>query len=97
MASALLGSEKDPVDILKRLDIILQSINTRMVIILEDLDRNVSKDSIDKEMPSLLDRLKCLEQVSFFWQLGQGKNILIFLPESVNTWRLCHDQFLKKD
>ncbi len=88
MTSALLGSEKDPVDILKRLDIILQSINTRIVIILEDLDRNVSKDSIDKEMPSLLDRLKCLEQVSFILAIGTGQeysDILVRICEHLET------------
>ncbi len=88
MASALLGSEKDPVDILKRLDTILQTINTRIVIILEDLDRNVSKDSIDKEMPSLLDRLKCLEQVSFILAIGTGQeysDVLVRICEHLET------------
>lgn len=88
MVSALLGSEKDPVDILKQLDIILKAINTRLVIILEDLDRNVSKDSIDKEMPSLLDRLKCLEQVSFILAIGTGQvysDILVRICEHLET------------
>lgn len=88
MVSALLGSEKDPIDILKKLDIILRTINTRLVIILEDLDRNVSKDSIDKEMPSLLDRLKCLEQVSFILAIGTGQvysDVLIRICDHLET------------
>ena len=88
IVSALLGSEKDPIDILKRIDDILKAINTRLVIILEDLDRNVSKDSIDKEMPSLLDRLKCLEQVSFILAIGTGQeysDILVRICEHLET------------
>lgn len=88
IVSILLSSEKDPIDILKKMDAILKTINTRLVIILEDLDRNISKDSIDKEMPSLLDRLKCLEQVSFILAIGNGhaySDILIRICEHLET------------
>lgn len=62
---------RDPLEILRKLDIVLKCINTRLIIFLEDLDRNTTGLSYWKELTSLLDRLKELDNLSFVLAINQ--------------------------
>ena len=82
--SALLNSEEDPVAILKRMDVILNTANIKLIIFLEDLDRNIPDEMIRNEMPALLDRISDFSNLSFVLAIGtehQYSNMLI---------RICH-------
>lgn len=68
--SALLRPSPDPGPQLSRLDDILAASKLRLIIFLEDLDRNVDDKIIDEEMPALLDRLHKLKWVTFVWTSG---------------------------
>lgn len=73
--SVLLQSPQDPVSQLCRLDKILAAANLRLIIVLEDLDRNVSDGIIGDEMSALLDRLRILNNVSFVLAIGTERHL----------------------
>jgi hypothetical protein len=78
--ASLLQVSHDPISQLSKLDNILEAAKFRIVIFLEDLDRNISDEIIRDELPALLDRLRLLKQVSFVLSIGserQFSNILI--------------------
>ena len=86
--SALLSPDEDPIRILEKIDMILKAGNMRLIIFLEDLDRNVSDTLIRDEMPSLLDRLHCLYNISFVLAIGTEQHyssILIRICEHVEN------------
>lgn len=86
--STLLQGTQDPVSQLCRLDNILAAAKLRLVIILEDLDRNVGDKIIKNEMPALLDRLRILNNVSFILAIGserQFSDILIRICDHVEA------------
>jgi len=68
--AALLNASHDPVAQLRKLDNILAAARLRLVIFLEDLDRNIADEIIQDELPALLDRLRSLKQVSFVLAIG---------------------------
>jgi hypothetical protein len=60
----------------------------RLIIFLEDLDRNVSDDMIRDEMPALLDRLRHLKNISFVLAIGtehQYSNVLVRICAHVES------------
>jgi hypothetical protein len=63
--SSLMSISYDPMTALERMDSILLAINKKVIIFLEDLDRNCQGDDFWVEIISLLDRLKKLKRVSF--------------------------------
>lgn len=71
--AALLHPSHDPISQLAELDNILSAADLRLVIFLEDLDRNVGDEIIGDEMPALLDRLRMLKQVSFVLAIGSDR------------------------
>lgn len=77
--SVLFQSFQDPVAQLCRLDNILVAANLRLIIVLEDLDRNVGDEIIGEEMPALLDRLRVLNNVSFVLAIGTEQQFLHIL------------------
>ena len=86
--SALLQTPHDPVAQLSKLDNILAAAKLRLIIFLEDLDRNVGVEIIREEMPSLLDRLRTLGQVSFVLAIGTEQklsNVLIRICDHVEA------------
>lgn len=83
--SALLQSSQDPVTQLCRLDNILAAANIRLIIVLEDLDRNVNDSIIRDEIPALLDRLRVLSNVSFLLAIGAERHL------SDIILRICDD------
>jgi len=66
----LTKTDYDPIIQLKKLDEILAVAKLRVIIFLEDIDRNTSEDLIKSELPSLLDRLRQLDNVSFVLAIG---------------------------
>lgn len=88
VVSALLNASHDPVSQLRKLDNILAAARLRLVIFLEDLDRNVSDEIIQTEMPALLDRLRSLKHVSFVLAIGTERrfsDILIRICDHVEA------------
>jgi len=86
--SALFHTSCDPIEQLEKIDDILLAANLRLIIFLEDLDRNVDDEIIRDELPSLLDRLRFLRNVSFVLAIGtehQYSNILIRICDHVEA------------
>lgn len=86
--AALLKISHDPVIQLMKLDDILSAAGLRLIIFLEDLDRNVCDEIIRDEMPALLDRLRALTHVAFLLAIGterQFSDILIRICDHVEA------------
>lgn len=65
---------ENPIKLLRKIDNILIATNIRLVLFLEDLDRNCYDDFILVEMFALLDRLHSLKNISFILTLGDEKH-----------------------
>jgi len=61
----ILRKVENPVNALRRLDDVLNLTNERLVIIIEDLDRNAEEDLLDVVLPALLDRLSEMKCITF--------------------------------
>jgi hypothetical protein len=86
--AALLSASHDPIAQLAQLDSLLRASGIRLVILLEDLDRNIGDEIIRDEMPALLDRLRKLNQVSFVLAIGterQFSDVLIRICDHVEA------------
>jgi len=64
LLGGLLGAERDPARQLKRLTPILMAANARLLVVLEDLDRNQSPSFNPDDIIGMLYRLKSVEGVS---------------------------------
>lgn len=62
---------REPLEILRRLDAVLTCSRKRMIIFLEDLERNTTGTAYWRELTSLLDRLKELDNISFVLAINQ--------------------------
>ena len=85
---AVLQGWQSPPEVLKRLDAVLGRINRRMVIFLEDIDRNKRTDVFFNELSALLDGLKGLENLSFVLAIGiefKAQEVLIKTSEHVEV------------
>ena len=86
--SALFQASHDPVEQISKLNDILTAGNLRLIIFLEDLDRNISDEIIRDEMPALLDRLRGLKKITFVLAIGTEKqysDILIRICDHVEA------------
>jgi len=86
--SNMLCGWQSPIDILKKLDVLLDRIEKRMVIFLEDIDRNKREDVFFNEISALLDGLKELKNVTFVLAIGEehkGQEVLIKTSEHIET------------
>jgi len=86
--AALATCWKSPLDILKRMDSVLIAIDKRLIIFLEDVDRNKNDAVFFNEIAALLDTLRKLEQVSFLLAIGQkydAEEVLIKTAEHVEN------------
>ncbi|MBN2019616.1 MAG: hypothetical protein JW749_05265 [Sedimentisphaerales bacterium] len=86
--AALATFWKSPLDILKKIDVVLTAINKRLIIFLEDVDRNNNDEVFFNEIAALLDSLRQLKQVSFVLAIGQkydAEEILIKTAEHVEN------------
>ena len=68
--STILEGWRNPLSVLRRLDVVLGRIGKRLVIFLEDIDRNKRSDVFFNEISTLLDGLKELEHISFVVAIG---------------------------
>ena len=80
---SLLSVGGDPVDCLGRLDAILAAVRGRMLILVEDLDRNSSEELQNDILPALLDRVAKLRRVSFVLTIGAE------WYDALNLMRIC--------
>jgi hypothetical protein len=64
-------SQSDPLEILTTIDRILAVIDRKLIIFLEDLDRNWQEGTFWTEVISLLDRLKKLRHVSYVLAISE--------------------------
>ncbi len=97
--AALATCWKSPLNILKRMDRVLIAIDKRLIIFLEDVDRNKNDEVFFNEIAALLDSLRQLRNVSFVLAIGQkydAEEILIKTAEYVeNVPRLNRFDVLK--
>jgi KAP-like P-loop domain-containing protein len=83
---ALFCVRDDPVELLQSLDRILQAVEARLVIFVEDIDRNANPSALVVQIESLLDRLRHLENVSFVLAASENDRPGI---EPIDFARLC--------
>ncbi|MGV3523261.1 MAG: P-loop NTPase fold protein [Candidatus Sericytochromatia bacterium] len=69
----ILDSSHTPFNLLKRLDKVLLAANIKVIIFLEDLDRNSSDEIVRDEVPSLMDRMKKLKSFSCVLAIGMER------------------------
>ena len=84
--AAVSSEARDPIEILRRLDNVLACTGKRLVLFLEDLERNITGFTYWKEITSLLDRLKDLDNITFVLAINQKSNtydILIRICEHI--------------
>lgn len=81
--SNLMSTGGDPIVCLERLDSILAAVGGRMLILIEDLDRNSSEKLLKDTLPSLLDRVARLDRVAFVLAIGVERY------EALDLMRLC--------
>lgn len=88
IVAALLNTHADPVEIISRLNEILKTAGIRLVVFLEDMDRNSTDDVIRDEMPALLDKLRDFDYISFVLAISTDRgysDILIRICEHVES------------
>jgi len=85
---SLLNATSNPIKMLIKLDKVLGCINKRLIIFLEDLDRNKEDEVFIDEIAILLDNLKKLENVSFVIAISPDLkifNILLRISEHIES------------
>ncbi len=88
LIGSILCGWKSPIDILKKLDLLLGRVDRLMVIFLEDIDRNKQADVFFNEITALLDGLKGLQNLTFVLAIGEehkGQEVLIKAAEHLET------------
>lgn len=89
--AVLSKTTREPLEILRKLDTVLTCTGKRMIIFLEDIDRNTTRVTTWKELTSLLDRLKDLDNISFVLAINQPSMTYDIL------FRVCeHIEFIPK-
>ncbi len=81
MISPLIFGAKDSIAQLKKIDNILFALKMRIVIFIEDVDRN---DSTSNKLGSLLDKINQLSNISFILTLGESKDYLEIVKRVCN-------------
>jgi len=82
------GFDVEPDTILRRLDTVLKRAGKRLIIIIEDVDRNRGGEGFVNEIGSLLDNLKGLQNLSFVLAIGREfgrEELIVRLTEQVET------------
>jgi hypothetical protein len=65
--------EFDPIACLRKLDNILAATRSKLLMFIEDLDRNSSEAFLNDQLPALLDRIRQLKNVYFVFAIGSEK------------------------
>lgn len=74
----------DPQALLEKIDTIISTLNLKIVIVLEDFDRNSKGHEITNELASLLDRIKNLNNMHFILCVGVSVNSEILNRVSIH-------------
>lgn len=82
--SSLFQCSHDPESQLCRLNHILNAARIRLVIVLEDIDRNLDENIIQVEIPALLDRLRMQGSISFIFSIGTEQHYSNILARICN-------------
>ncbi len=82
LLACLCNPPKEPGEELERLDEVLEAAGLRLVVFIEDIDRNPGSENLLSELAALLDRLRDLNNVSFVLALLADTTILDRLAES---------------
>jgi len=85
---ALLSSHKNCEQVVQRLDNVVARAHIRLVIFLEDVDRNIRGDDFFNELAALLEDLKGLNNITFVLAIGQkyeGQQIMAKLCEHIEV------------
>jgi hypothetical protein len=88
IADTLLYGWDKPRDVLNKLDALLARIDRRMVIFLEDIDRDRRPEIFFNEIAALLDGLKELENVTFVLAIGEERkedSVLLRIAEHIEA------------
>jgi len=86
--TALATCWKSPLHILEKIDDVLIAIDKRLIIFIEDVDRNKNDEVFFNEIASLLDSLRQLKKISFVLAIGRDcdkEEILIKIAEHVEN------------
>jgi hypothetical protein len=79
ITSALLSHWKSAEELLSKLDETLDLTQYRLVIYLEDIDRNFMNEESKKDIYALLDRLKECKNITFVFAIGSDSNTSLSL------------------
>ncbi|MBX3730020.1 MAG: ATP-binding protein [Candidatus Sumerlaeia bacterium] len=91
MIAAALGSRRDPRELLERLDDVCRRARCRLIIFVEDADRNIEAQEVQRQLAATLSRLRDLENVSFVFAASPGSLTKDGLA------KVCeHHEFLKE-
>jgi hypothetical protein len=70
MIEGLLVRINDPIYYIEQIDNILKTVNIRLILFLEDLDRNSQGDLFSRDILALMDRIRNQENLSFVLAIG---------------------------
>jgi hypothetical protein len=88
--SKLIFGQRDPIDQFERLSVLLGNMNTRLVFVVEDLDRNESRTFDIQEVQAFLQQLKDFPNLSFVLTGGLASS------KRIDFAKLCdHIEYLK--
>lgn len=72
--SGLLQKYHNPLELLEKIDKLLEAIDKKLLIVLEDFDRKKDSENTINEIASLLDRLKKFKRINFIINIGYNIN-----------------------
>ncbi|MFH1616059.1 MAG: P-loop NTPase fold protein [Planctomycetota bacterium] len=82
---------RNPINILEKIDSILECVNKKLIIVLEDIDRNINDAVFYNEIASFLNVTKNFKRISFIIAIGPQNNLDLILT------RLCeHNEYIQR-
>lgn len=82
---------RNPKNILEKIDSILECVNKKLCIVLEDIDRNINDATFYNEVASLLNVTKHFNRISFIIAIGPKSDL-----DSILT-KLCeHNEYIQR-
>ncbi len=82
---------RNPINILEKIDSIFECVNKKLIIVLEDIDRNINDATFYNEIASFLNVTKNFKRISFIIVIGPKNNLDIILT------KLCeHNEYIQR-
>lgn len=91
----LTTSTRDPLTVLREVDDVLRCLDYRIVVFIEDVERNCSDELVRVELFALLDRLKTMKNLTFVIAIGKESTLAQYLDRILN--RIESIQPLQRD